>query len=41
MEGIIPNRVDIDQRLKHIDDKQEISHWEGYTVYGQDSIWSH
>jgi len=33
---LIPNRVDIDQRPKHVDDKQEIGHWEGDTVYGQD-----
>ena len=33
---LIPNRVDIDQRPKDVDDKQEIGHWEGDTVYGQD-----
>jgi len=33
---LIPNRVDIDQRPKQVDDKQEIGHWEGDTVYGQD-----
>jgi IS30 family transposase len=33
---LIPNRVDIDQRPKEVDDKQEIGHWEGDTVYGQD-----
>ncbi len=32
---LIPNRVDIDQRPKQVDDKQEIGHWEGDTVYGQ------
>lgn len=32
---LIPNRVDIDQRPKEVDDKQEIDHWEGDTVYGQ------
>ena len=33
---LIPNRVDIDQRPKQVDNKQEIGHWEGDTVYGQD-----
>ena len=33
---LIPNRVDIDQRPKEVDDKQVIGHWEGDTVYGQD-----
>jgi IS30 family transposase len=33
---LIPNRVDIDQRPKEVDDKQEVGHWEGDTVYGQD-----
>ena len=33
---LIPNRIDIDQRPKVVDDKQEIGHWEGDTVYGQD-----
>ena len=33
---LIPNRVDIDQRPKQVDEKLEIGHWEGDTVYGQD-----
>lgn len=33
---LIPNRVDIDQRPAIVDEKQEIGHWEGDTVYGQD-----
>lgn len=33
---LIPNRVDIDQRPAHVDAKEEIGHWEGDTVYGQD-----
>ena len=33
---LIPNRVDIDQRPHEVDDKEEIGHWEGDTVYGQD-----
>ncbi|MFT2110064.1 hypothetical protein [Marinomonas sp. 2405UD68-3] len=32
----IPNRVDIDER-PDIVDKEEIGHWEGGTVYCQDS----
>ena len=33
---LIPNRVDIDERPEVVDEKQEIGHWEGDTVYGQD-----
>ena len=33
---LIPNRVDIDQRPHEVDDKKEVGHWEGDTVYGQD-----
>ena len=33
---LIPNRVDISQRPAIIDEKIEIGHWEGDTVYGQD-----
>jgi IS30 family transposase len=33
---LTPNRVDIDQHPKEVDDKQEIGHWEGDTVYGQE-----
>ena len=33
---LIPGRVDIEQRPAHVDDKIEIGHWEGDTVYGQD-----
>ncbi len=34
---LIPNRVDIDERPLIVDLKEEIGHWEGDTVYGQDS----
>jgi len=34
---LIPNRVDIDERPASVDDKEEVGHWEGDTVYGQDS----
>jgi len=34
---LIPGRVDIDERPTHIKDKIEVGHWEGDTVYGQDS----
>jgi IS30 family transposase len=34
---LIPGRVDIDERPAHIEDKIEVGHWEGDTVYGQDS----
>ena len=33
---LIPNRVDIDERPADVDLKEEIGHWEGDTVYGQD-----
>ena len=33
---LIPNRVDIDQRPAKVELKEEIGHWEGDTVYGQD-----
>ena len=33
---LIPGRVDIDERPAHIEDKVEVGHWEGDTVYGQD-----
>lgn len=33
---LIPNRVDIDERPEHVDLKEEMGHWEGDTVYGQD-----
>ena len=33
---LIPNRVDIDERPTDVDLKEEIGHWEGDTVYGQD-----
>lgn len=33
---LIPNRVDIDERPAHVDLKEEVGHWEGDTVYGQD-----
>ena len=34
---LIPNRVDIDERPACVDLKEEVGHWEGDTVYGQDS----
>lgn len=34
---LIPNRVDIDERPEIVDVKEEVGHWEGDTVYGQDS----
>lgn len=33
---LIPDRVDIDERPAIVDDKVEIGHWEGDTVFGQD-----
>ena len=33
---LIPNRVDITERPDIVDLKEEIGHWEGDTVYGQD-----
>ena len=33
---LIPNRVDIDKRPAEVGIKEEIGHWEGDTVYGQD-----
>ena len=33
---LIPNRVDISQRPAIVDEKSEVGHWEGDTVYGQD-----
>jgi len=33
---LIPSRVDIDERPAHVDLKEEVGHWEGDTVYGQD-----
>ena len=33
---LIPNRVDIDKRPPEVDEKKEIGHWEGDTVFGQD-----
>ena len=33
---LIPGRVDISERPSSVDDKIEIGHWEGDTVYGQD-----
>lgn len=35
--ALIPGRVDIDERPAIVDEKTEIGHWEGDTVYGQDS----
>jgi IS30 family transposase len=34
---LIPNRVDIDERPACVDLKEEVGHWEGDTVYGQNS----
>jgi transposase, IS30 family len=34
---LIPGRVDIDERPAHVEDKIEKGHWEGDTVYCQDS----
>lgn len=34
---LIPDRVDIDQRPAIVEENNEIGHWEGDTVYGQDS----
>jgi len=34
---LISDRVDIDERPGIVDDNSELSHWEGDTVYGQDS----
>lgn len=31
----IPNRVSIEERPKHIDNRQELGHWEGDTVIGK------
>ena len=33
---LIPNRVDISERPAIVDLKEEVGHWEGDTVYGQD-----
>jgi len=33
---LIPNRVDIDERPDCVDLKEEVGHWEGDTVHGQD-----
>jgi IS30 family transposase len=33
---LIPNRTDIDERPACVDLKEDIGHWEGDTVYGQD-----
>lgn len=33
---LIPARVDISERPSNVDDKTDIGHWEGDTVYGQD-----
>ena len=33
---LIPERVDISERPSCVDDKVEMGHWEGDTVYGQD-----
>lgn len=33
---LIPNRVDISERPAIVDEKKEVGHWEGDTVYGQD-----
>lgn len=35
--ALIPERIDIDERPEIVDAKTEIGHWEGDTVYGQDS----
>jgi IS30 family transposase len=35
--ALIPNRVDIDERPSIVDSNTELGHWEGDTVYGQDS----
>lgn len=34
---LIPGRVDIEERLAHIEHKVEVGHWEDDRVYGQDS----
>ena len=34
--SLVPNRVDIDKRSNCVDLKEEVGHWEGDTVYGQD-----
>lgn len=34
---LIPERVDIDDRPAHVEENIEFGHWEGDTVYGQDS----
>ena len=33
---LIPNRVDIDERPKEVDLKQDVGHWEADTVHGKD-----
>ena len=33
---LIPNRVDIDKHPDYVDLKEEVGHWEGDTVHGQD-----
>lgn len=35
--ALIPNRIDIDERPSVVDSNTELGHWEGDTVYGQDS----
>jgi len=35
--ALIPNRIDIDERPPVVDSNTELGHWEGDTVYGQDS----
>ena len=34
--SLIPNLVDIDERPNCVDLKEEVGHWEGDTVHGQD-----
>lgn len=33
---LIPNRVDIDERPAEVNEKEDVGHWEGDTVYDQD-----
>ena len=35
--SLIPNRTDIDERPAIVEQNSELGHWEGGTVYGQDS----
>lgn len=35
--SLIPNRTDIDERPAIVEQNSELGHWEGDTVYGQDS----